>query len=100
MTSTGIVRRIDELGRVVIPREIRRTLKIHDGDSLEMFVDGTNLVLKKYNFDEVDEAIKTLQDWVEDYGSDVYKNMSRSDRDKFKCLLKEAYAIRKAEEDD
>lgn len=100
MRATGIVRRVDELGRVVIPREIRRSLKIHDGDPLEIFIDGTNLVLKKYNFDEVDEAIKTLQDWIEDYDSDAHKNMSRSDRDNFKRLLKEANAIREAEEDD
>lgn len=37
MKSTGIVRRIDDLGRVVIPREIRRTLRIHEGDPLELF---------------------------------------------------------------
>ncbi len=39
MKATGIVRRIDDLGRVVIPKEIRRTLKIREGDPLEIFVD-------------------------------------------------------------
>ena len=40
MRETGIVRRIDELGRVVIPKEIRRTQRIHSGDALEIFTDG------------------------------------------------------------
>lgn len=48
MKSTGIVRRTDELGRIVIPKEIRRTLQIREGDPLEMFVDGENIVVKKY----------------------------------------------------
>ena len=49
MKATGIVRRIDELGRVVIPKEIRRTLRIKDGDSLEIFTDRDELMLKKYS---------------------------------------------------
>ena len=48
MKSTGIVRRIDELGRVVLPIELRRTLEISDGDSLEIFTEDNTIVLKKY----------------------------------------------------
>lgn len=48
MKATGIVRKIDELGRVVIPAELRKTLDIKDRDSLEVFVDGERVVLKKY----------------------------------------------------
>lgn len=48
MKSTGIVRRVDELGRVVLPIELRRTLNISDKDSLEIYVDGEKIVLKKY----------------------------------------------------
>ncbi len=48
MKSTGVVRKIDEMGRIVIPMEIRKTLGIHDGDSLEIFVDGDNIVFRKY----------------------------------------------------
>ena len=49
MKATGIVRRIDELGRVVIPKEIRRTMRIHEGDPLEIFTDGGGgVILKKY----------------------------------------------------
>lgn len=49
MKATGIVRRIDELGRVVIPKEIRRTLRIREGDPLEIFTDRDELMLKKYS---------------------------------------------------
>lgn len=48
MKSTGIVRRVDELGRIVLPIELRRTLNIAEKDSLEIYVDGPSIVLKKY----------------------------------------------------
>jgi len=48
MKSTGIVRKVDELGRVVIPIELRRTLEIAEKDSLEIYVDGEQIILKKY----------------------------------------------------
>lgn len=49
MKSTGIVRRIDELGRVVIPKEIRKTLKIREGDNLEIYVDKNSVILRKFS---------------------------------------------------
>jgi len=48
MKSTGIVRKVDELGRVVIPIELRRTLEIAEKDPLEIYVDGDRIVLRKY----------------------------------------------------
>jgi transcriptional pleiotropic regulator of transition state genes len=48
MKATGIVRRIDDLGRIVLPKELRDTLGIKNGDPLEVFVDGERIVLKKY----------------------------------------------------
>ena len=48
MKSTGIVRKVDELGRIVLPIEMRRTLDIEERDSLEIFVDGDSIILKKY----------------------------------------------------
>ena len=48
MKATGIVRRIDDLGRVVIPKEIRRTMRIKEGDPLEIFVEGKMIMFKKY----------------------------------------------------
>ncbi len=49
METTGVVRRIDELGRIVIPKEIRRTLGIKDGASLEIYIDKDVVALKKYS---------------------------------------------------
>lgn len=48
MKSTGIVRRVDELGRIVLPIELRRTLDIEIKDPLEIYVDGNTIILKKY----------------------------------------------------
>ena len=48
MKATGIVRKMDELGRIVIPKELRRTLNIEEGDPLEIFVDGEEVILRKY----------------------------------------------------
>lgn len=48
MKSTGIVRKVDELGRVVIPIELRRTLDIHEKDPIEIYVDDDKIVLRKY----------------------------------------------------
>ena len=48
MKSTGIVRKIDGLGRIVLPIELRRTLEIGDSDSLEIFIEDNTIILKKY----------------------------------------------------
>ena len=48
MKSTGIVRRVDELGRIVLPIEMRRTLDIGEKDALEIYVEGSSVILKKY----------------------------------------------------
>lgn len=64
MKETGIVRRVDELGRVVLPMELRRTLHISTGDSLEFYVESDRIVLKKY--DTVGD-VEQLLDNVEKY---------------------------------
>lgn len=51
MKSTGIVRKVDELGRVVIPIELRRTLHIEEKDALEIYVDSDRIILRKYEPD-------------------------------------------------
>lgn len=48
MRSTGVVRKVDELGRIVLPIELRRTLDIKEGEPLEIYVDGEEIILKKY----------------------------------------------------
>ena len=51
MKSTGIVRKVDELGRVVLPIELRRNLNIEEKDALEIYVDGNTVILQKYEPD-------------------------------------------------
>ena len=48
MKSTGIIRKVDELGRIVLPIELRRTLDIAERDALEIYVEGSSVILKKY----------------------------------------------------
>ncbi|MBE7087185.1 MAG: AbrB/MazE/SpoVT family DNA-binding domain-containing protein [Clostridiales bacterium] len=67
MRETGIVRRIDELGRVVIPKEIRKTLRIKEGDPLEIYMDKDELFFKKYSpLSSVSEYGKTVADSIQD----------------------------------
>ena len=68
MKATGIVRRIDDLGRVVIPKEIRRTMRIREGDPLEIFTDNDGQVIfKKYS------PIGELGDFAGEYSEVLYK---------------------------
>jgi AbrB family transcriptional regulator, stage V sporulation protein T len=80
LKATGIVRRIDDLGRVVIPKEIRRTLRIREGDPLEIFVDREGeVILKKYS------PIGELGDFAQEYADSLHEVMSHiaciADRD-------------------
>lgn len=73
MKATGIIRRIDDLGRVVIPKEIRRNCNIREGEPLEIFLQDGGVVFKKYNPDYRDELTNTLQnaaDYYDDYEDD------------------------------
>jgi AbrB family transcriptional regulator (stage V sporulation protein T) len=68
LKATGIVRRIDDLGRVVIPKEIRRTLRIREGDPLEIFTDKEGeVILKKYS------PIAELGDFAAQYAESLHK---------------------------
>ncbi|MBQ9084629.1 MAG: AbrB/MazE/SpoVT family DNA-binding domain-containing protein [Clostridia bacterium] len=49
MKSTGIVRNIDELGRIVIPKEMRKVMRINNGDPIEIFVEGSRIILTKFH---------------------------------------------------
>jgi AbrB family transcriptional regulator, stage V sporulation protein T len=73
MKATGIVRRIDDLGRVVIPKEIRRTLRIREGDPLEIFVDRDGeVILKKYS------PISELSDFAKEYADALYDSLGHT----------------------
>jgi AbrB family transcriptional regulator (stage V sporulation protein T) len=80
LKATGIVRRIDDLGRVVIPKEIRRTLRIKEGDPLEIFTDREGqVILKKYS------PIGELNEFANEYCEALYDSSGHialiSDRD-------------------
>jgi len=66
MKATGVVRRIDELGRIVVPKEIRKTLRIKEGENLEIFIDDKqNIVLKKYSLlNKIEDFAQNLTDSV------------------------------------
>lgn len=90
--TTGIVRRIDELGRIVIPKEIRKNLRIKNGDNLEILVDGENITLRKYS------QIENLTDMANIYADSFYQvlkyNVIVTDTDKVVAIagnLKKKY---------
>ncbi len=67
MKETGIIRRIDDLGRIVIPKDIRRPLRLREGDAMEIYLDGDAIVLKRYsamdsiNFDVARAAVRAIR---------------------------------------
>ena len=65
MKATGIIRRIDDLGRVVIPKEIRKNLRIKEGDNLEIFVVNEDIILKKYSMmNKINDLAQELTDAI------------------------------------
>ena len=72
MKATGVVRRIDDLGRIVIPKEIRRNLRIRDGESLEIFVDNDNIVLKKFSI------MRNVDDYASNLALSLYSILKKS----------------------
>lgn len=62
MKNTGIIRKVDELGRIVVPKELRNKLKIEEGISIEIFTKGNEIILKKYNQLYCKNCGKTIED--------------------------------------
>lgn len=95
MKTTGVVRRIDDLGRIVIPKDIRKSLRIRDGESLEFFVDKETISLKKFSTSEdLSEMSQSLLDTI--YMT-ISKSIFVTDRDKVVAgtgkLKKEFYGV-------
>jgi AbrB family transcriptional regulator (stage V sporulation protein T) len=80
MKTTGVVRRIDDLGRIVIPKEIRRSLKIRDGESMEIFVDNEYIALKKYSC--LDDLVSISKELVETISNEFKKSVFITDMNK------------------
>ena len=79
MKATGIVRRIDDLGRVVIPKEIRRSMKLREGDPLEIFVEGDGIIFKKY-FADGRAVAESCAEWVNKNKSSISSVMFMGDK--------------------
>ena len=80
MKTTGIIRRIDDLGRIVIPKELRRSLRIKNGDTLEVFVDNDSIILKKYSpMESIEEAASK---YVDIFNQVIKNNVLVCDKDK------------------
>ena len=77
MKTTGVIRRIDELGRIVIPKEIRKSLRIKNGESLEVYLDGDSIILKKFSQIESLESISV--DYVEAFNQIIKHNIIVTD---------------------
>ena len=89
MKATGIVRRIDDLGRVVIPKEVRAQLGIRDGDPLELYMsdDGKELILKKYDTTApIRSVINQLADITSD--KDFFKDLDEDTAVALRALTK------------
>lgn len=78
--TTGIIRRIDELGRIVIPKEIRKNLRIKNGDNLEILVDGENINLRKYS--QIENVTDIASVYVESFYQVLKYNIIVTDTDK------------------
>ena len=80
MKTTGVIRRIDELGRIVIPKEIRKNLRIKNGESLEIFVENDDIVLKKYS--PIENLETVANKYVDIFNQVIKHNIIVTDRDK------------------
>ena len=80
MKTTGIIRRIDDLGRIVIPKELRRTLRIKTGESLEIFVDNEDIILKKYSpMESIEDAASK---YVDSFSKVINHSVIVTDKDR------------------
>lgn len=93
MVATGIVRRIDELGRIVIPKEIRRRFKIKEGDPLEMFVSDEGIVVKPY----LDDATREGSELLDEISNSQIDGMNPAEQTALKALLAHYLEIKKGE---
>ena len=93
MKATGIIRRVDDLGRVAIPREIRRSMGIREGEPLEIFIDGRDTVcFRKYETNLCGE-VDRLKDQIE-----TYCDLPRETQARIATLLEEVWELVKSEE--
>ena len=94
MKARGIIRRVDDLGRIVIPKEIRRTVGIREGEPLEIFIEGEGTVCFRRYKNNLGDAVEHLRDQIENCCDDLtYSTLMRID-----ALLEEVQELVKGEE--
>lgn len=94
MKATGIVRRIDDLGRIVIPKEIRRSVGVREGELLEIFLEGRDTICFRKYKNNLSDAVEHLREQIENCGDDLtYATLMRID-----ALLEEVQELVKGEE--
>ena len=87
MKATGIIRRIDDFGRIVVPKEIRHTLGLKEGDPLELYVEGDVICFKKYStLPEIIQTVETLTNQVSD--PDALRDLDETDAVAIRALAK------------
>lgn len=92
MKATGIVRRIDDLGRIVIPKEIRKTMHVREGDPLELYICENGIMFRKYKQDIADDLLRLAND------ADALDDFPEENKDAARLLLTEiAEAAKKLE---
>lgn len=99
MKGTGIIRRIDELGRIVVPKEIRRTLGLREGDPMEIYLHNDGILFKRYDYagqvsDMLERAIQHVKDTADD------GDMNRASANRIVSLLEDAVAVAESERKD
>ena len=94
MRATGIVRRVDDLGRVVIPREIRKQMGIREGEPLEIFLERDAVIFRRYSYNLADE-VKHLAELIE-----CNCNADRETMADISRMLSTVAELVKGEEDD
>lgn len=94
MKATGIIRRVDDLGRIVIPKEIRRSIGIREGEPLEIFLEGRDTICFRKYKNNLSDAVENLKYQIENYCNDLtYETLMRID-----ALLKEVQELVNGEE--
>ena len=93
MKATGIIRRVDDLGRVVIPKEVRRALRIREGEPLEIYTEGKDTVCFRKYETNLSDQVDHLKEQIETYGDLPYEVQA-----KISVLLREVEELVKGEE--
>ena len=94
MKATGIIRRVDDLGRIAIPKEIRRSIGIHEDEPLEIFIEGKDPVCFRKYKTNLDDAVDHLKEQIEAFCEDLTDDALM----RFEALLEEVLDLVNGEE--